>query len=274
VSVSLSIPGPAEAVAVREGVRVESERPVSLVSSMVGVSARTATSPLRATLVLVYTGRALERRTRTALKAAGGQMALDALEAVLSSDAIDRALERIEAAGVGEKVARRMLEDGLAEQIVTGALEGPELERIFSSALVSDRIQDDLARALESEGVERLLDRLLNSPASERLLSQVLRSPLLEETVTRLLESEELWVLVDEIARSPSVTEAITHQSAGFIDQVTDKVRDRSREGDALMERAARRFSRRRKTQTPNSRKALDAGETPPPDALPDTKPT
>jgi len=251
---------------------------VSFVGSLVAGGAQIATSPLRASRVVIDAGRAVEQRTRAGLRVAGGRIALDTLGAVLSSDAIDRALERLEAAGVAEKVARRMLEDGFAEQIVTGVLEGPELERIIGRALDSGRTQDGLARALESEGVERLLKRLLNSPASERLLSEVLQSRLLEETVTRLLESEELWILVDEIARSPSVTEAITHQSAGFIDEVTDKVRNRSRDADALMERAARRIGRHRKNskrlenrQTPNSREASETDVAPPSTQLPET---
>ncbi len=140
-----------------------------------------ASLPLRSTATAIDAGLALEQRTRAALRAMGGQLALDTLDALLTSDAIDLVLERIEAAGVAQRVAQRILEDGIAEQVVT-----------------------------------------------------------------RLLESEELWVLVDEIARSPSVTEAITHQSAGFVDQVTDTVRDRSREADAWVERAARRLRRRR----------------------------
>ena len=48
--------------------------------------------------------------------------------------------------------------------------------------------------------------------------------------------------MVDEIARSPSVTEAITHQSVGFADQIADTVRDSSRDADAWLERAARRL--------------------------------
>jgi hypothetical protein len=254
---------------------------VSLLGSLVGVSARTATSPLRATLVVINTGRAVEHRLRATLTSVAGRLAVTAVEAVLASDAVEHALGRIEEAGVAEKLARRILEDGVAEQIVTGVLEGPELERIVGSALGADRVQEDVARALESDALARLLDRVLNSPASERLMSQVLRSPLLEETVTRLLESEELWILVDEIARSPSVTEAITHQSAGFIDEVTDRVRDRSREGDALLERTARRFSRRRKVDEPPAsrrtrghRKSPDSGEASPASPLPDTKTT
>ena len=60
-----------------------------------------------------------------------------------------------------------------------------------------------------------------------------------------MLEGEELWLVVDEIAQSPAVTEAITRQSIGFADQVAGGVRGRSRNADAWLERAARRALRR-----------------------------
>jgi hypothetical protein len=63
--------------------------------------------------------------------------------------------------------------------------------------------------------------------------------------VRRLLESEDLWLLVEEIARSPAVTEAITQQSMGFADQVAGGVRAGSRRADIWLERAARRALRR-----------------------------
>jgi hypothetical protein len=50
---------------------------------------------------------------------------------------------------------------------------------------------------------------------------------------------------VDEIARSPAVTEAITQQTMGFADQVADGVRAGSRRADDWVERAARRALRR-----------------------------
>lgn len=145
-----------------------------------------ASLPWRGAAAALDAGMAVERQARAALLARGGQLALDALDALLTGEAIDLVLERIEAAGVAQRVAQRILEDGIAEQVVK-----------------------------------------------------------------LLLESEELWVLVDEIARSPSVTEAITHQSAGFVDQVTDTVREHSREADAWVERAARRLRRRAKSPTP-----------------------
>jgi hypothetical protein len=63
--------------------------------------------------------------------------------------------------------------------------------------------------------------------------------------VARLLESEDLWLLVDEVARSPSVTEAISHQGVGFAEQMAGVVRARSRTADARVERLARRVLRR-----------------------------
>jgi hypothetical protein len=153
---------------------------------------------MRGAVALIDAGLAMEQRTRAALSAAAGRMALDALDAVLAGEAIERVLERIEAAGVAQRIAERILEDGIAEQVVT-----------------------------------------------------------------LLLESEELWVLVDEIARSPSVTEAITHQSAGFVEQITDTVRDRSRDADTWVQNAARRFSPRRKSGEAAKFKPLPDAEQP-----------
>jgi hypothetical protein len=195
--------------------------------------------------MVVDAGLTLERQARMGLRAAGGRLALETLDAALASDAIDRVLERVEAAGVAQHVAERILEDGIAEQIITRGLQGPELDRIVIGAVDSESTRDAIARVLESEAVERLFDRLLLSPAGERLIAQVLRSPLLKETVSGLIESDELWILVDEVARSPSVTEAITSQSASFAGQVTDRVRVSSRDADAWVERAARRLRRR-----------------------------
>jgi hypothetical protein len=98
-----------------------------------------------------------------------------------------------------------------------------------------------VGRALESQGMERLVIGVVDSPATERLVTGVIQSRMLDQVVSRLLESEELWLLVEEIARSPAVTEAITHQSLGFADQVADEVRERSVDADAWLERAARR---------------------------------
>jgi hypothetical protein len=90
-----------------------------------------------------------------------------------------------------------------------------------------------------------VVEAAVDSPAVERAVTQVIDSRLLDQTVAQVLESEELWVLVEEIARSPAVTDAITRQSLGFADQVAGEVRSRSRDADAWLERAARRALRR-----------------------------
>ena len=54
-----------------------------------------------------------------------------------------------------------------------------------------------------------------------------------------------MWALIDVIAQSPAVTDAITQQGAGFADQVAAEVRERSRSLDARLERGAWRLLRR-----------------------------
>ena len=86
---------------------------------------------------------------------------------------------------------------------------------------------------------------MLEDQATGRLVAQVLDSRLLDESVERVLASEELWLVVDEIARSPAVTSAISQQGMGFADQVVEEVGVRTRRADAWLERAARRMLHR-----------------------------
>jgi len=64
--------------------------------------------------------------------------------------------------------------------------------------------------------------------------------------VAQMLTSEAIWVLVAEIAASPSVTDAITHQGVGFAEQVGAKARDRSRSADTRLQDLVQRIGRRR----------------------------
>ena len=105
-----------------------------------------------------------------------------------------------------------------------------------------------LDRVLESELAEKMVDRVVESPAAERLVARVIEGPLLDEALARLLESEELWLFVDVVARSPAVTDAISTQGRGFADQVAGMVRDRSASADNRLESAIRGLIRRRRT--------------------------
>jgi hypothetical protein len=93
----------------------------------------------------------------------------------------------------------------------------------------------------------------------ERTVGQVIESRLLDQVVNRLLESEEMWLLVDEIAQSPAVTDAITQQSLGFADEVADEVNVRTRRADVIAERIARRVLRRRPRVEPPPPATADA---------------
>ncbi len=189
---------------------------------------RLAKAPLRGAAAGLDRGRALERRARTGLTNAADQAMLGAVDVVLDrlfrDEILDRVFDHLGTSGLAEGIADRMLEDGIAEKIADRALAGRELERIVASAL---------------------------------------ESSLFEETIARLLETRALWILVDEIARSPSVTEAITQQGTGFVEQVGDRARDQTRKADAWVERVARRVGRR-SGGTPG-----DAGLTPPRAGLP-----
>jgi len=107
---------------------------------------------------------------------------------------------------------------------------------------------------LASRVAEEAVDRALASRLAEHTVDRVFdQERLIDETVTRLLESEELWVLVDSIAKSPAVTEAIARQSVGFADQVAGGVRARSQRLDLRLEEAARRIARRPSRPSPES---------------------
>jgi hypothetical protein len=108
------------------------------------------------------------------------------------------------------------------------------LDAALDSGLVDD--------ALASPVVDRLTQRVVDSASMERLVVRVIDSRMVDVAVARVLESEDLWRVVDEIARSPSVTDAIGQQGLGFAGQVTDAVRTRSLRADERLERGVRRF--------------------------------
>ena len=111
----------------------------------------------------------------------------------------------------------------------------------IDAALDSGLVDD----ALASPVVDRLTQRVVNSPGMERLVARVIDSKVVDAAVERLLDSEDLWIVVDEVARSPSVTQAISHQSIGFAGEMTDALRARSIRADERIEAAARRLLRR-----------------------------
>jgi hypothetical protein len=130
--------------------------------------------------------------------------------------------------------------EGVALATLDAALESRLAAEAVDRVLASDLAARAIARALDGP-----LGEALETPAAERMLARVLESRLVDEAVRRVLAGEELWLVVDEVAQSPAVTEAIARQSVSFADQVAGQVRDRSRSADARLERVARRVLRR-----------------------------
>jgi hypothetical protein len=137
------------------------------------------------------------------------------------------------AADVATRATLAGLDALLASRVATEAVD-----RIIASALVQHAVDQVLA----GDGLERVLASAETASVPQRVID----SHLIDEAVDRLLQSEDLWLLVDEIARSPAVTEAIGTQSIGFADQVAGVVRNRSRTADARLENIARRVLRRK----------------------------
>jgi hypothetical protein len=124
------------------------------------------------------------------------------------------------------------------DAVLASRVTAEAVDRIVASALVERAV----ARLLATDALEQVMASAQEAALAQRLID----SELLDEFVDRLLQSEDLWLLVDEIARSPAVTEAIGTQSIGFADQIAGVVRDRSRTADARVERIARRVLRRK----------------------------
>jgi hypothetical protein len=115
----------------------------------------------------------------------------------------------------------------------------------LDATLASPFAEEAIDRVLVSGLAERIVDRLLAEGIVEHAVGRILDGPEFERVIGAVLESEELWLLVEEIAESPAVTDAVTQQGFGFADQVAGGMRARSRNADAWLERGARRALRR-----------------------------
>jgi hypothetical protein len=162
------------------------------------------------------------RVSRLGASAAGaaGRAGLGAVDRIASSDWAGDAAAIVVRSPLVPRVADELLRSGVIDQIGRRLATGPELDRMLTGVL-------------DSEALTRLIDRTLESS-------------VVDASVARILASEELWIVVEEIAQSPAVTDAIAHQGVGFVDQVAGELGERSRSVDDRLERGARKFFRRR----------------------------
>jgi hypothetical protein len=158
--------------------------------------------------------------------------------------AVRPAVATVEMARRGEREMRRRAGDGLERAtiaLVDGALADGIADRIADRLLAGPELERIVAKALEQPGVERIVNQVVASPVIQDAIARVA-----DDAIARLRDSPAMWALIEEIARSPSVADAITAQGYGFADQVGDDIRERSRDADARLERLAWRLLRRR----------------------------
>jgi hypothetical protein len=196
-----------------------------------------------------FGGRAVEGATLATVDAVlGSRAATEIADRVVDSALVRHALSRALAGPLVEEIAREIVRHRVLERTTDTVLSG---DAVDERALEEGIVERAAGRVLDGPELERVVMVALESPAMERIVARAIDSRLVDEAVARLLESEDLWVVVEEIAQSPAVTDAITQQSMGFADQVADGVRTRSRNADAWLERAARRALRRRPAALP-----------------------
>jgi hypothetical protein len=159
--------------------------------------------------------RDLGRRAERDARAAAGDVArwatLTVLDTILASSVADEAVDRV-------------LASHWAERTVVQAVDGEQAHRA-------------LAAALESPAVERAVAQVIDSRLADEAVMRIV-----ERTLERLPENPALWALIEVIAQSEAVRDAVSQQGMGFAQEVAGDVRDRSRNADAQLEHAARRL--------------------------------
>ena len=143
----------------------------------------------------------------------------------------------------GERALQGPLVDALAVDLVRYRVA----DRLLSEGLV----EQTTARVLDGEEFEHAVQAALESPTVERLIASAIESRLLDQAVVRLLESDDLWLVVDEIAARRSPPRSRSRASAS--PTRSPAVCDRARSADAWLEQRARRALRRRPAPPPGS---------------------
>lgn len=168
------------------------------------------------------------------------------------------------AVGVGRRVDRRA-RDALAAPARRATLAAVDAALAALDAALTSPLAEEVGERIRAsalpDALEPLVGRLLDSPDAERLVRQLVDSRLINGFLRELPENEALWLLIDEIAQSPAVTNAISRQGMSFADQMAGVVRNRSRNADDHLERIARRVARRQSRDSPPADATPAAGE-------------
>ena len=164
---------------------------------------------------------------------------------------------------MGSKAVQDSIERVVASPAMTSAVDAvvgsqavqETLERVVSGPAVASALRT----VLSPETVDMIADEVAESQMVQKITVAAIEAGEIAPIIDALLEREELWILVQTIAESPAVIDAIRQQGFGFADQVGDEVRGRSRTADEILARTARTFIGRRdrmKAQMPSDEDA------------------
>jgi uncharacterized RDD family membrane protein YckC len=124
-----------------------------------------------------------------------------------------------------------------AARTVDGLLAGP-LPEVIGRALSDHRV------------IERIVDEMMARTDFEQALVEAFESERMEQLridlTDRVLASPEFEQIVARVLASPQVRAALTQQSTTFASEMIEGVRHRTERADAAVERAPRRWLRRR----------------------------
>ena len=230
--------------------------------------ARVTLAPARLVARAPGTGRPLgmleeigRREQRRALDAA--EQALDTtLHRALASRWAGELTEKLLTSPQADAALRRLLDGPAVDRLVVAMVEAKVVERATAELIAAEVPAHLVGQVLEAGLLDEVVTRVLADESVEatveRLLTRWFEGPLYEDVVNRVLASQELWHLVDEIAHSPEVMEAITAGSASLAGEVADQVRRRTIVADDVAERVARKVLRRSQRK---DRAALPPGD-------------
>ena len=199
----------------------------------------------RSLAMLEEVGRREQQRAREA-----AEQGLDtALHRALESRWAGELTERLLMSPQADAALRRLLDGPAVDRIVVALVEARVIERATAELIAADVPAHLVAQVLEAGLLDEVVTRALADDSVERtvdrLLTRWFEGPLYDDVINRVLASEELWHLVNEIAHSPEVMEAIAAGSASLAGEVADQVRRRTIVVDDVAERITRKLLRR-----------------------------
>jgi hypothetical protein len=181
------------------------------------------------------------------------ERARDSAERALDTT-IQRVLESPRATHLAERVLagpamRRLLDGPVVDRLVTALIEARVVERVTAEMIAADVPEHVVSQVLEARVLDEVVARLLADEALAQtvdgLLTRWFEGPIYEDVIDGVLASDELWRLVDQVAKSPEVMDAISAGSASLVGEVADEVRERTIVADDIAERVTRKMLRR-----------------------------